>query len=75
MSWRYKLLNPRNMSPWKKRLLSYTEKYGGNEILYLKRESLESISDKLNLFRRNILLNLSELLPKKMKRKTVLLTS
>jgi len=54
-----------NMSPWKKLLLSYTEKYGRNEILYLKKESLESISDKLNLFRRDILLNLSELLPKK----------
>jgi hypothetical protein len=50
MSWLYKLLDPMNMSPWKILLLSYIEKYGGDKILYLKKEGLESISDKLNLF-------------------------
>ena len=38
-------------------------KYGGDKISYLKKEGLESISDKLNPFWRNILL--SELLPPK----------
>jgi hypothetical protein len=36
---------------------------GGDKIIYLKKEGLESISDKLNPFWRDILLNLSELLP------------
>jgi hypothetical protein len=63
MSWLYKLLDPVNMSPWKILLPSYIEKYGGDKILYLKKEGLESKSDiKLNPFWRDILLNLSELL-------------
>jgi hypothetical protein len=64
MSWLYKLLDPMNMSPWKIVLL-LIEKYGGDKILYLKKEGLESISNKLNPFWRDILLNLSELLPPK----------
>jgi hypothetical protein len=52
------------MSPWKILLLSYIEKYGEDKILYLKKERLESISDKLNPFWGDILLNLSELLPR-----------
>jgi hypothetical protein len=43
MSWLYKLLDPMNMSPWKILLLSYIEKFGGDKILYLKKEGLESI--------------------------------
>jgi hypothetical protein len=63
MSWLYKLLDPMNMSPWKIVLL-LIEKYGGDKILYLKKVGLESKSDiKLNPFWRDILLNLSELLP------------
>ena len=54
-----------NMSPWKILLLSYIEKYSGDKILYLKKEGLESISDKLNPFWRDILLNLSEMLSPK----------
>jgi hypothetical protein len=42
------------MSPWTILLLSYNEKYGGDNILYLKKEGLESISDKLNPFCRDI---------------------
>jgi hypothetical protein len=49
------------MSPWTMLLLSYIEKYGGDNILYLKKEGLESISDKLNPFWRDIFLNLSEM--------------
>ena len=54
-----------NMSPWTILLLSYNEKYGGDNILYLKKEGLESISDKLNPFWRDIFLNLSEMLSPK----------
>ena len=43
----------------------YIEKYGGNKKLCLKRDGLERISDKLIPFLRDILLNLSELLPPK----------
>jgi len=42
-SWLYKLLDPMNMSPWKILLLSYIEKFGGDKILYFKKEGLESI--------------------------------
>jgi hypothetical protein len=46
------------MFPWTILLLSYIEKYGGGKILYLKKEGLETLSDKLNPFWRDILLNL-----------------
>ena len=59
------LFDPMNMSEWKILLLSYTGKYGGDKILYIKKEGLESISDKLNPFWRDILLNLSEMLSPK----------
>ena len=75
MSWPYKLLDPRNMSPWTILLQSYIEKYGGDKILYFKKWGLESISDKINPFWRNTLFNLSELLQPKDKRKTILLAS
>jgi hypothetical protein len=42
--------------------LLHIEKYGGDKILYLTKEGLASISEKLNPFWRDILLNLSELL-------------
>jgi hypothetical protein len=50
MSRLYKRLPPMNMSPWKSLLQNYIGKYGGNKISYLKKEGLESISDKLNPF-------------------------
>ena len=65
MSWLYKLLDSLNMSPEQILVLSYIEKYGGDKILCLKKEGLESISDKLNPFWRDILLNWSKLLPPK----------
>jgi hypothetical protein len=61
-SWLDKLLAPMNMSPWKFLLLIHIEKYGVDKILYLKKEGLTSISEKLNSFWRDILLNLSKLL-------------
>jgi ribosomal protein S6 len=54
MSWLNKLLAPINMSPWKILLQSFIEKYGGDKILYFKKWGLESISDKINPFWRNI---------------------
>ena len=63
MSCLHKLFDPTIMSPLKILLLSYIEKYGGGKILYLKKEGLDIISDKLNPFWRDILLNLSERLP------------
>jgi hypothetical protein len=48
------------MSPCKILLLKL---YYGRYKIYLKTEDLESISDKLNPFRRNIVLNLSDFLP------------
>jgi hypothetical protein len=42
------------MSPWNILLQSYIEKYGGDKILYFKKWGLESISDKINPFWRNI---------------------
>ena len=43
---------------------NFTSKlYYGRYKIYLKTEDLESISDKLNPFRRNIVLNLSDFLP------------
>jgi hypothetical protein len=53
------------MSPLNILFLSYIEKYGGDQILYLEKESLKSNADMLNPFWRDILLNLSELLPPK----------
>ena len=58
----HKLIDPINISAWKILLLSYIEKYGGDRILYLQKEGLESISNKLNPFWRDFLLNLSEML-------------
>jgi hypothetical protein len=45
-------------------LQNFTSKlYYGRYKIYLKTEDLESISDKLNPFRRDIVLNLSDFLP------------
>ena len=52
-----------NMSPLNILFLSYIEQYGGDQILYLEKESLKSNADMLNPFWRDIPLNLSELLP------------
>jgi hypothetical protein len=71
MSWLYKLLDPVNMSPWKILHLSYIEKYGGDKILYLKKEGLESISNKLKIS----FLICQNCCHQRMKRKTILLTS
>jgi hypothetical protein len=75
MSWLHKLLDPMNASPWTILFLSYIEKYGRDKILFLKKERLASIFEKLNPFWRDILLNLSELLAITDEEENILLTS
>jgi hypothetical protein len=65
MFWLYVLLEAMNRSHWKILLLCYIENYCWDKVLYLKRYGLESVSDKLNPFLRDIHLNLSELFPQK----------
>ena len=60
-----------NMLPWTILLLGYIKKYGGDKILYLKKEGLENLSDKLNPFWRDILLNLSDMLSPKDEEETI----
>jgi hypothetical protein len=61
MSWLHKLLNPFNHSPWKVLLLGYIQKWGGSNILYLNKEGLEKITEKVNPFWKDVFLKLSEL--------------
>ena len=61
MSWLHKLLDPFNHSPWKVLLLDYIQKWGGSNILYLSKEGLEKIAEKVNTFWKDIFWNLSEL--------------
>jgi hypothetical protein len=48
MSWLHKLLDPFNHSPWKVLLLGFRQKWRGSNILYLSKESLEKIAEKVN---------------------------
>ena len=50
MSWLHKLLDPFNHSPWKVLLLGSMQKWGGSNILYLSKEGLEKIAEKVNPF-------------------------
>ena len=61
MSWLHKLLDPFNHSPWKVLLLGSIQKCGGSNILYLSKEGLEKIAEKVNPFWKDAFLNLSEL--------------
>ena len=64
MSWLHKLLDPFNHSPWKVLLLGSMQKWGGrggSNILYLSKEGLEKIAEKVNPFWKDVLVNLSEL--------------
>jgi hypothetical protein len=61
MSWLHKLLDPFNHSPWKVLLLGSIQKWGGSNILYLSKESLEKIAEKVNPFWKDYFFNLSEL--------------
>ena len=60
-SWLHKLLDPLNHSPWKILLLNSIQKFGGDNILHLGREGLETLAKKLNPFWRDIFLNFSRL--------------
>jgi hypothetical protein len=50
LSWLHKLLDPLNHSPWKVLLLGSIQKWGGSNILYLSKEGLEKIAEKLTRF-------------------------
>jgi hypothetical protein len=43
-------LDPFNHSPWKVLLLGSIQKWGGSNILYLSKEGLEKIAEKVNPF-------------------------
>jgi hypothetical protein len=62
MSWLHILLHPFNHSPWKVLLLGSIQKWGGSNILYLSKEGLDKIAEKVNLFWKDVFLNLSEFL-------------
>jgi hypothetical protein len=54
MSWLHKLLDPFNHSPWKVLLLGSMQKWGGSNILYLSKEGLEKIAEKVNPFWKDV---------------------
>ena len=54
MSWLHKLLDPFNHSPWKALLLGSMQKWGGSNILYLSKEGLEKITEKVNPFWKDV---------------------
>ena len=54
MSWLHKLLDPFNPSPWKVLLLGYIQKWGGSNILFLSKEGLEKIAEKVNPFWKDV---------------------
>ena len=54
LSWLHKLLDPFNHSPWKVLLLGSIQKWGGSNILYLSKEGLDKIAEKVNPFSLNI---------------------
>jgi hypothetical protein len=56
MSWLHKLLDPFNHSPCKVLLLGSMQKWGGSNILYLSKEGLEKIAEKVNLFWNDVFL-------------------
>jgi hypothetical protein len=54
MSWLHKLLDPFNHSPRKVLLLGSIQKWGGSNILYLSKEGLEKIAEKVNPFWKDV---------------------
>jgi hypothetical protein len=54
MSWLHKLPDLFNHSPWKVLLLGYIQKWGGSNILYLSKEGLEKIAEKVNPFCKDV---------------------
>jgi hypothetical protein len=50
-----KLLDPFNHSPWKVLLLGSMQKWGGNNILFLSKEGLDKIAEKVNPFWKDVI--------------------
>ena len=53
-SWLHKLPDPFNHSPWKVLLLDYMQNWGGSNILYLSKEGLEKIAEKVKPFWKDV---------------------
>jgi hypothetical protein len=59
MTWIKKYTDPLNFSPWKILLIDSLEKWGGDNILLLGKEGLNTVASTLNPFWKDILDNLS----------------
>jgi hypothetical protein len=53
-SWLHKLPDLFNHSPWKVLLLGYIQNWGGSNILYLSKEGLEKIAEKVKPFWKDV---------------------
>ena len=61
MTWIKKYIDPLNFSPWKILLIDSLEKWGGDKILLLGKEGLDTVASTLNPFWKDILDNFSNL--------------
>jgi hypothetical protein len=61
MPWIKKYIYPLNFSPWKILLIDSLEKWGGDKILLLGKEGLDTVASTLNPFWKDILDNFSNL--------------
>jgi hypothetical protein len=62
MTWIKKYIDPLNFSPWKILfIIDSLEKWGGNKILLLQKEGLNTVASTLNPFWKDILDNFSNL--------------
>ena len=61
MTWIKKYIDPLNFSPWKILSIDSLEKWGGDKILLLGKEGLNTVASTLNLFWKDILDNFSNL--------------
>ena len=59
MTWIEKYIDPLNFFPWKILLIDCLEKWGGDNILLLGKEDLNTVASTLNHFWKDILDNLS----------------
>ena len=61
MTWIKKYIDPLNISTWKILLIDSLEKWGGDNILLLGKEGLNTVASTLNPFWKDILDNFSNL--------------
>ena len=68
MTWIKKYIDPLNFSPWKILLIDSLEKWGGDKILLLGKEGLDTVASTSNPFWKDILDNFSNLQNEKSER-------